>query len=53
MTQNECQHCTAPTQLSLCPRCQDVAHLQSFDPDEARSLAAALLAAANAAEEAK
>lgn len=22
MTQNECQHCTAPTQLSLCPRCQ-------------------------------
>ncbi len=31
----------------------DVAHLQSFDPDEARSLAAALLAAANAAEEAK
>ena len=31
----------------------DVAHLQSFAPDEARSLAAALLAAANAAEEAK
>jgi hypothetical protein len=31
----------------------DVAHLQSFGPDEACSLAAALLAAANAAEEAK
>jgi len=31
----------------------DVAHLQSFSPDEARSLAAALLAAAAKAEEGK